>query len=103
MKIKNRLSLYFSLTSAIIFFIALVVVFIAFESLVRSDFYSRLLDRAKVASQLYLKADEIPADSLDRVKARYFRQLPGEVVRIYDKKNAATFIKDKEQYCNSGT
>lgn len=98
MKIKNRLSLYFTLTSAVIFFIALVIIFIVFNSLVRSDFYNRLLDRAKIASQLYLKADEIPADSLDRVKTRFFRQLPNEIIRFYDNKNAARFIKDKKQY-----
>jgi signal transduction histidine kinase len=98
MKIKNRLSLYFTLTSAIIFLIALTIIFIAFNSLVKTDFYNRLLDRAKVASQLYLKADEIPADSLNRVRTRFFKQLPGEVIRFYDSKNAASFIKDKEQY-----
>ncbi len=98
MKIKNRLSLYFTLTSAIIFFIAMVIIFIAFTSLVKTDFYNRLLDRAKVASQLYLKADEISADSLGRVRTRYLKQLPGEIIRFYDNKNAASFIKDKQQY-----
>jgi signal transduction histidine kinase len=98
MKIKNRLSLYFTLTTAVILFIAMAIIFISFNSLVKSDFYSRLLDRAKVASQLYLKADEISADSLNRVRARYLKQLPGEVIRFYDNKNAASFIKDKEQY-----
>ncbi|HTH82238.1 MAG TPA: ATP-binding protein [Mucilaginibacter sp.] len=98
MKIKNRLSLYFTLTSAVIFFIAMVIIYITFTSLVKTDFFNRLFDRAKVASELYLKADELSADSLDRVRTRYFRQIPGEIIRIYDSKNAASFIKDKEQY-----
>jgi signal transduction histidine kinase len=98
MKIKNRLSLYFTLTTAVILFIAMVIIFISFQSLVKSDFYNRLLDRSKVASQLYLKADEISADSLGRVRARYLKQLPGEIIRFYNNKNAASFIKDKQQY-----
>jgi signal transduction histidine kinase len=98
MKIKNRLSLYFTLITAVILFIALVITYISFNSLLKSDFYSRLMDRAKVASQLYLKADEISADSLGNVKKRYLRQLPGEVIRIYDSKNAPSFIKDNQQY-----
>ncbi len=98
MKIKNRLSLYFALITAVILFIALSIIYTAFNSIVRSDFDNRLLDRAKVAAQLYLKADEIPSDSLARVRGRYLRQLNGEVIRFYDSRNAPKFIKDSDQY-----
>ncbi|MGZ3754726.1 MAG: ATP-binding protein [Mucilaginibacter sp.] len=98
MKIKNRLALYFALISAVTLVIALIIVFIAFNSLVRSDFYNRLNDRAKVVSQLYFKADEISSDSLGNVRKRFLRQLPGEIVRIYDDKNQAAIIEDKQQY-----
>lgn len=98
MKIKNRLALYFTLISAIILLIALATIFITFNSFVKTDFYTRLMDRAKVAAQLYLEADEISADSLSHVHARYLKQLPGEVTRFYDDRNAASFIKDRQQY-----
>jgi signal transduction histidine kinase len=98
MKIKNRLALYFALITAITMLIAMVIIFITFNSLVRSDFYSRLTDRAKIASQLYFKADEISSDSLGNVRKRFLRQLPGEVIRIYDDRNAVSFIKDKHPY-----
>jgi len=51
-----------------------------------------------VAAQVYLEADEISADSLSHVKGRYLLRLPDEVVRFYDDKDAASFIKDKSQY-----
>jgi len=98
MKIKNRLALYFALISAVTLVIALIIVFIAFNSLVRSDFYNRLNDRAKVVSQLYFKADEISSDSLGNVRKRFLRQLPGEIVRIYDDKNHPAIIEDRQQY-----
>jgi signal transduction histidine kinase len=101
MKIKNRLSIYFALITAVTFIIALIIVFIAFNSLVRADFYSRLNDRAKVVAQLYFKADEISADSLGNVRKRFLRQLPGEIVRIYDEKDAPVIIKDQQQYWSS--
>lgn len=101
MKIKDRLSLYFTLTSAVIFFIAMVILFIAFNSVVKEDFYSRLLDRARIASQLYLKADELPTDSLETVKKQYVKQLSAEVVRFYDEANTPSFIVEKHQYWNS--
>jgi signal transduction histidine kinase len=101
MKIKNRLALYFTLISAVILLIALSVILITFKSFARADFYSRLMDRAKVAAQLYLEADEISPDSLNRVHERYLKQLPGEVTRIYNDSNTASFIRDRQQYWNS--
>jgi signal transduction histidine kinase len=100
-KIKNRLALYFALISAVTLLIAMIIIFIAFNSLVKSDFYSRLNDRAKITSQLYLKADEISSDSLGNVRKRFLRQLPGEIIRIYDDNNKPLFIKDKQQYWSS--
>jgi signal transduction histidine kinase len=102
MKIRNRLALYFTLISAVVLLIALTTIFITFNSFVKADFYSRLMDRAKVAAQLYLEADEISADSLNHVRQRYLRQIPGEVMRFYNDRNTASFIKDRQQYWSSG-
>ncbi|ASU36591.1 HAMP domain-containing sensor histidine kinase [Mucilaginibacter xinganensis] len=101
MKIKNRLSLYFTAISAIVLLIVQVVICITFNSLIRSNFYDQLMDRANVAAKLYLEADEISEDSLNRVKEHYLKGLHSEVVRIYDEKNAASFIKDKNQFWSS--
>jgi signal transduction histidine kinase len=98
MKIKNRLSLYFTGISAIVLLIVQVVICITFRSLIKSDYYGHLMDRANVAAQLYLEADEISADSLNHVRVRYLQSLPSEVVRLYDEKNAPSFIKDKNQF-----
>jgi signal transduction histidine kinase len=98
MKIKNRLSLYFTALSAFVLLIVQVVMCISFNSVAKSDFYGQLMDRAHVAAQLYLEADEISADSLSHVRARYLQPIAGEVVRFYDDKNAASFIKDKNQF-----
>ena len=98
MKIKNRLSLYFTAISAFVLLIVQVVVCVIFNSLLKSDFYDHLMDRANVAAQLYLEADEISADSLSHVRVRYLQQLPAEVVRFYNEKNSASFIKDKDKF-----
>src|ERR1700753_2085336 len=98
MKIKNSLALYFTLISAVILLIALTIILFTFNSFAKSDFYGRLMDRAKVAAQLYLEADEISPDSLSHVRERYLQPLSNEVVRLYDDKNAATFITDKDKF-----
>ena len=98
MKIKNRLAFYFTLISVVILTIAFSVIFITFISFVKADFYERLMNRANIAAKVYLEADEISPDSLNHVRNRYLRPLPGEVVRFYDDKNIATFINDRQQY-----
>jgi len=98
MKIKNRLSLYFTAISTFILLIVEIAICITVNSIIKSDFYSHLMDRATVAAQVYLEADEISADSLTHVRERYLQRLPNEVVRFYDEKNAASFIKDKSRY-----
>lgn len=101
MKIKNRLALYFSLISTVTLLIALAIILLIFNSFAKSDFYGRLVDRAKVAAQLYLEADEISPDSLSHVRERNLKQLPGEVTRFYDDRNTASFIRDRQQYWDS--
>ncbi|MBE9583006.1 HAMP domain-containing protein [Mucilaginibacter sp. JRF] len=91
MKIKTRLSLYFTLISSGALLLVLVAVYLAVYSFSREDFYDRLTDRANVASQLYLKADEINADSLMQVQQRYLDKLHGEVIKVYDDDNKSAF------------
>jgi len=98
MKIKNRLSLYFTATSVFVLLIVEIAISITVNSITKNDFYSHLIDRASVAAQVYLEADEISADSLNRVRGRYLMHLPDEVVRFYDDRDAASFIKDRNQF-----
>lgn len=101
MTIRNRLSLYFTAISTIVLLVVEVGVYFGFKSVLRSEFYDHLMDRATVAAQLYLKADEISADSLSHVRERYLQPLPHEVVRLYNDKNLPSFIKDRNQYWTS--
>jgi len=91
MKIKTRLSLYFTLISSGALLLVLVAVYIAVFSFFTADFYNRLTDRTNLASQLYLKADELAADSMLQIQQRYLEKLPDEVIRIYDDNNLSAF------------
>ncbi len=103
MKIKNRLSLYFSLIGSGVLMLVLSSIYVSFHSFIKDDFFNHLRDRANVAAQLYLEADEISADSLSRVRERYLKSLPGEVIRLYDSRNSAAFIEDKHQHWDHKT
>jgi signal transduction histidine kinase len=91
MKIRTRLSLYFTLISSGALLLVLVAVYIAVFSFFTADFYNRLTDRTNLASQLYLKADELAADSMMQIQQRYLEKLPDEVIRIYNDKNESAF------------
>ncbi len=91
MKIKTRLSLYFTLISSGALLLVLAAVYVTMYSVFTASFYNRLTDRANLASQLYLKADELAADSIQQIQQRYLEKLPNEVMRVYDDNNLSAF------------
>ena len=98
MKIKTRLSIYFTLISSGALLLVLIAVYVAVFSFFRTDFYNRITDRINVASQLYLKADELQADSIQQLQQRYLEKLPGEVIRLYDDNNLSAFTMQHTLY-----
>lgn len=100
MKIKNRLSLSFTLISASVLLVVLVAIYILFYNFARNEFYAKLKDRANVVATLYLEADEITADSLLSVKQKFFDKLPEENIQLYNSDNAPVFVKETHVYWN---
>jgi signal transduction histidine kinase len=103
MKIKDRLALYFTLISTLTLLCVLTLVYFSFLKVMESEFFERLTDRTMVTAKLYLEADEISNDALSKVRAQYLEKLNGEVLRIYNARNSATFIGDDQQYWSSET
>lgn len=71
--------------------LVLLCVYITVFTFSKDDFTNRLYDRVRVASKLYLKADEIGEDSLLQVQQQYLEKLPDEVIRVYDESNKTAF------------
>ena len=103
MKIKDRLALYFTLVSTLTLLCVLTVVYFTFQKVMESEFFERLTDRTMVTAKLYLKADEISNQALEKVRAQYLEKLNGEVIRIYNERNNATFIGDDQQFWTNET
>lgn len=103
MKIKDRLALYFTLSSTLIMMVILSAIYFTFLKFLEADFFARLTDRTMVTAKLYLEADEISQDSLNKVRNKYLEKLNGEVIRIYNSKNTAAFIGDDQQYWSNST
>lgn len=98
MKIKDRLALYFTLTSTLTLLIVLFAIYFTFLKFMESDFFDRLTDRTMVTAKLYLEADEISSASLEKARSQYLETLNGERIRIYNAENRPVFIGDDERY-----
>lgn len=103
MKIKDRLAIFFTLVSTLTMLIVLCVIYFTFQKVMETEFFERLTDRTTVTAKLYLKADEISSDALNKVRAQYLVKLKGEVIRIYNERNSAAFIGDDQQFWGSAT
>ncbi|WP_316739365.1 HAMP domain-containing sensor histidine kinase [Pedobacter aquatilis] len=103
MKIKDRIALYFTLICTSVLLAVLFTVYFTFMKFLQADFFDRLTDRTMVTAKLYLEADEISRDALNSVRHKYLQKLNGEVTRIYDSHNRATFIGDSAQYWSKST
>lgn len=97
MQIKNKLSLYFTIVSAVLSLVVLIAVNMLFGKHTEDDFFRALKERAIVTAQVYLEADEISDSSLQHFKSEYLNTLPDENIRMYDSNGRAAFIKDNNE------
>jgi signal transduction histidine kinase len=94
MTIRDRLSLQFTLLSALLLFVVLAGIYLLTEQYRRIDFRARLLDRAVTHAQLFLAQDNMSAEKFRDVQKKYPLSLPQEVVRIYDDSDKPVFIQN---------
>lgn len=92
MSIRDRLALYFTAISSGLMLLVMVTVYFLFRQSSIDDFYRELQERARIAAEVYLEADEISTDALQRIHDQFIASLPGEVIRIYDNNNQPVFI-----------
>ena len=94
MTIRDRLSLQFTLLSALLLFVVLAGIYLLTAQYRRTDFRARLLDRAVTHAQLFLAQDNMSAEKFSDVQKKYPLSLPQEVVRIYDDSDKPVFIQN---------
>jgi len=94
MKIKDRLSLQFTILSAILLLLVLAGIYLLTIQHIKNDFHSKLLDRAVTTAELFLAQDNLSEEKFRDVQKKYPQSLPGERVRIYNDSDVPVFIKD---------
>jgi signal transduction histidine kinase len=94
MKIRDKLSLQFTIISALLLLVILAGVFLLASANRNHDFRERLKDRAFINAELFLAQDNLSADKFLEVQKKFPQSLPREIVRIYDDRDQPVFIKD---------
>ncbi len=102
MQIRNKLTLYFTITSSLLMLLVMTFIYLLFSNITKNDFYQALHERTEVAAQLYLEADEISESALEKIKKKYLVSLPGEVIRVYDSTGKLSFINQNTQNWSPG-
>jgi signal transduction histidine kinase len=92
MSIRDRLTLYFTVISSGLMLLVVATVYLLFQRSNTEDFYRELQERARIAAEVYLEADEISAEALQKIHDQFIASLPGETIRIYDSNNQPVFI-----------
>lgn len=94
MKVRDRLSLQFTLMFAILLLIVLAGIYLLENNNREISFYQKLEGRALVAGELYLAQDNMSIQSFKEVLKEYPQTLPGEHIRIYNDRYQPVFIKE---------
>lgn len=94
MKIRNRLSMEFTLLSAGILLLVMIIIYLLFADYVKQVFFHRLRDRALITAQVFLEKDELTKKSFLEIQEKYMRNLTEEKNYIYNEENTQSFISD---------
>lgn len=94
MKIRNRLSLEFTLLTAGMMLLVFLLIYGLFSDYIDQVFYARLRDRALITAQVYLEKDELTRKSFLDIQQKYLQTLPDEQSFIFDDQNRRSFSND---------
>jgi signal transduction histidine kinase len=94
MKIRDRLSLQFTLISALLLLAVLAGIYLLTAQYRKIDFHDRLVDRAITNAELFLAEDNLSEEKFREVQKKYPQSLPEERVHIYNDRDEPVFIHE---------
>jgi signal transduction histidine kinase len=92
MKIKNKLTLIFTLIITLILLCLNLYIYFQSGSYAKNDFYDKLKDRAIITATIFLENDEENAATIRTFQKKFLHSLPKEIIRVYNKKDEPVFV-----------
>lgn len=96
MKIKNKLTLIFTLIIAVILVCLNLYIYFLSASFTENNFYDQLKDRAVITATIFLEQDEESSNVIKVFQKKYMHSLPGEIIRVYNDKDEPVFIDSSD-------
>jgi signal transduction histidine kinase len=96
MKIKNKLTFYYTIVVGLIFLIIDIYIYFLTSTTIKKNFFSSLKERAGITAMVFLEQDEQRASVIKPFQKKYLVELPNEVIRIYNEKNEPVFIDSSD-------
>lgn len=96
MNIRNRLTLRFILSVAVIMIMSSLLIYIFSANYRVEDFYTRLRNKADNTAMLLIDVDEVNVDLLRKIEQNSPVSLPNEKIIVYDFRNAVIFSTDEK-------
>ncbi|MEO6882563.1 MAG: HAMP domain-containing sensor histidine kinase [Bacteroidia bacterium] len=97
MRIRNKLTLTYTLIIAIILLFLNFLIYYFTVLNTKQDFYVKLKERAFIAGEVFLEQDELSPKLFQDIKNKFLQSLPNEIVKLYDKNDNPAFIDVSEQ------
>lgn len=94
MKIRNKLTIQFTVIVLCILIVFSASIFVAFSEYRAYNFRKRLKEKALNTAKMLIEVKEINTALLKKLRREYFQALPKEYVRIYDKHNNIVYKDD---------
>ena len=94
MKVKDRLSLQFTIMFAVLLVAVLVGIYWFVEHNRIKNFYNKLNERAITVAQFYLAEDNLSKENFKQVLKKFPQSLSEESIRIYDDQYQPKFIPE---------
>ena len=96
MNIRNRLTLRFILSVAVIMIMSSVLIYFFSADYREDDFYTRLRNKADNTAMLLIDVDEVNVDLLRKMEQNNPVNLPNEKIIVYDFRNTIIFSTDEK-------
>jgi two-component system, OmpR family, sensor histidine kinase ArlS len=97
MKIRNKLSIQFTIIVGAIMLIFCLLIYYVSLTQHRNEFYQDLYERATTTAYIYLEEDGFDSEIYAAIRERYIYNLPFEVPRVYDLHNKPKFIEPQNE------
>ena len=94
MKVKDKLSLQFTLMFAVLMLVVLTGIYFFVDHNRNKTFFEKLNDRAITVAQFYLAEDNLSKENFRNVLKKFQQSLPDETIRIYDDQLKPKFVPE---------